>query len=324
MGQQSGATTVIVIDTETTYKTNPVSPDGMVLPFKPPETLALKRPFTASATIRNSRNPQKPGRGRTDVAGDIPFELAPEQGRLFKHIFGGYAKTGSTAPYTHTYTIGSLPVGMVVEKQFLELATPKYYVYNGCRVNSFKLAAKTEGPIDCGVSLMGAKETRNTSAYDATSTDLGFTPFDGMDGAITVAGSPVANIAQIDFAIDENLDGNSYAIGGNGERRALPAGTVAVNGNIEALFEDEVLYDLAIANTETALTLAFSRGDGLGGSAGNDKMTFYFDELKLSPESPAIQGPQGLLVKLPFSAYYENASVASACRMILLSPLSTF
>ena len=81
---------------------------------------------------------------------------------------------------------------MCVEKQFTDLATAKYFLYNGCKVGSFKLTAKTEGPIDCSVSLMGAKETIGLATIDATATDNGHTPFDGFEGSISQGGSSLA------------------------------------------------------------------------------------------------------------------------------------
>jgi hypothetical protein len=111
---------------------------------------------------------------------------------------------------------------------------------------------------------------------------------------------------------------------GTGQRRSLPPGTAKVSGNVKVLFEDDVLYALAVANTETALALHFTKGAGTGASAGNEKLSFYMDEMKFSPNSPVIAGPAGLLVELPFEAYLNVDVDASALRMVLLSPIATF
>ena len=321
--QQSGANVKLVIDTETTYKTNPGSPDGMILPFVS-ESIQQKKGTISSKTIRADRNPQRPGSGNKAVGGDIGFELSPEYGRLLKHIFGSYSKTGEAAPYTHTFKIGSLPVGMFLMKQFGDLDTAKYFWYNGLKVNSFKLSAKTEGMIDCSVNLIGAKETISAAVYDATPTDLGHTPFDSTEITLSQGGSPLAVGTTIDFTLENGLDGKSYTIGGGGEIRSLPAGTAKVTGTLEALFENDTLYALAVAGTETTLTLEFGRGTKLGASAGNECLAFYIDELKFSGESPVVSGPTGLLVKLPFEGYYADGANASALRAVLLSPVSTF
>ncbi len=323
MSQQSGANAVIIIDTETVYKTTPGAPDAHVLPFVG-ESLRLSRNMVSSRTIRSNRNPQAPVRGNMSVAGDVNFELSPQYGKLFKHIFGGYGVAGGPAPYTHTYKIGALPVGMCIEKQFTDLAVDKYFLYNGCKVASFKCSVKTEGMIDCSVSLMGAKETIGAASFDATATDNGHTPFDGFEGSVSQGGAPVAIVTEMDFTIENGLDGNTYVLDGTGQRRSLPDGTAKVSGTVKTLFEDDTLYALAVANTETTLALHFTKGAGTGATAGNEKMSFYFDEMKFSPNSPVIAGPTGLLVELGFEAYLNVDADGSACRMVLLSPIATF
>jgi len=323
MTQQSGANAVIIFDTETTYKTTPGTPDAHVLPFVS-ESLRLSRGLVKSRTIRSNRNPQAPMRGNMNVAGDIAIELAPQYGKLFKHVFGSYGVAGAGAPYTHTYKIAALPVGMCVEKQFTDLATDKYFRYNGCKVANFKLSAKTEGPVDGSLSLMGAKETISGATFDATATDNGHTPFDGFEGSLLQGGSPLAIATEIDFSLDNAPDGNTYVMDGTGQRRSLPEGAAMVSGNLKCLFEDDVLYALAVANTETTLALHFTKGAGTGASAGNEKMSFYMDEMKFSPNSPVISGPTGLLVVLGFEAYLNVDADASALRMVLLSPIATF
>lgn len=322
MSQQAGANARLIFDTETVYAVNP-TPDAMVLPFVS-ESLRLSRSFSSSKTIRSTRNPQAPARGNMDVAGDISFELSPQYGRLFKHIFGSYGVVGGAAPYTHTYKIGALPVGMCIEKQFTDLATAKYALYNGCKVESFKLAGKTEGQIDCSVSLKGAKETLGAATMDATATDNGHTPFDAFEGDIKQGGTSVATITEYDLTITNSLDGNTFAVGGAGVRRALREGLAQVTGNIKCLFEDTVLYALALANTETTLALHFTKGAGTGATVGNEKMSFYMDEMVFKPMSPVISGPTGLLVELGFEAYYNVDADASALRMVLLSPIAVF
>jgi len=323
MSQQSGANAVLIFDTETTYKTTPASPDAHVLPFVS-ESLRLSRGFSSSKTIRSNRNPSAPARGNMDVAGDISFELAPQYGKLFKHILGSYGVAGGSAPYTHTYKIGALPAGMCIEKQFTDLASAKYMLYNGCKVESFKLSGKTEGEIGASISLKGAKETIGSATMDATATDNGHTIFDAFNGDIKQGGTSIATVVGYDLSLTNSLDGNTFAVGGAGERRALREGLAGVTGNITCLFEDTVLYALALANTETTLAMHFAKGAGTGASVGNEKMSFYMDEMIFKPQSPVITGPTGLLVELGFEAYYNTDSDLSALRMVLLSPIATF
>lgn len=322
MAQQRGSNVKLIIDTEVTYKTAP-TPDGSVLPYKS-ESIGLNRELVSSETIRTGRQPQAPVRGNVNVSGDINFELSPQYGRLFKHVFGNYGVAGGSAPYTHTYKIGDLPVGLMIEKQFTDLAAVKYFQYNGCKVNSFKLSARGQGMIPCSVSIIGAKETESGTAHDSSCTDLGHTPFDGFEASINRGGSPLATVTEIDLSLENDLDADTYVMDGTGQRYSLPEGKAKVSGNVKCLFLDTTLYDLAVAHTETTLEVHFTKGTGTGASAGNEKMSFYMDECIFKPASPKVSGPKGLLVELGFEAYYNDDADSSALRMVLLTPTAAF
>lgn len=321
--QQQGSNAKLIYQTETTFKTTPVSKDAVIMTFIS-ESLRQNRNLITSKSIRSDRNPQKPVRGNVEIAGDISFELAPQHGRLLHHIFGSYTgASGEAGKFTHTFKIGQLPTGMIVEKQFTDLATPEYFQYHGCKVNSFKMSCKTEGFIECSVNLMGAKEEVAAASFDSTPDDLGHTPWDGFSAVIKEATVAVAIATQIDFTLDNGLDGNTYVIDGTGERHSMPAGTVKVSGTLTVLFEDLALYNKALNNTETSLELALTSGTG-DGSAGNEKLTFYMDEILFHPQAPVVSGPAGVLVELPFEAYYNDDADASALRAVMLSPTSYY
>lgn len=111
-------------------------------------------------------------------------------------------------------------------------------------------------------------------------------------------------------------------IGGAGQRVSLPAGIAKVSGQVTALFENVTLYNLAIAHTETTLQVILTKGTGAG-TAGNEKMTFNFDEVIFKPQAPVIPDPKGILVELPFEAYYDNDTDASAMWIELLNSSAT-
>lgn len=318
MAHQRGATARLAIDTETTFKTTPGTPDGLILPFVN-ESIRASQNLNESKTIRSSRNPQAPSAGRIEVAGDINFEFAWQYGRILKHVFGGVATTGASAPYTHTFTIGSLPAGLLVEKSFPDISgTNKFALFNGCKINQFRLSCGTEGMIEAGVSILGAKETLGSSSFDATLRDLGHEPFDAFKATITEGGSALAIGTKIDLLFENNLDGNTFVIDGTGQRYSLPEGTAKVSGTLTALFDSYALYEKAVNRTESSLVLEFIRGTG-NGSDGNEKITFYIDELFYRRQGPVITGPTGLLVELPFVGFYADDADASALRCVAMN-----
>jgi hypothetical protein len=326
MAQQRGAYTPIIIGTQSTFSA--AATVGQKLYYKS-ESLKYNRNLISSETLRGSRQPIRPMRGNVDVAGDLVTELGPEHGKLLKHAFGTYGITGGSAPYTHKFTIGDLPAGLTVEKQFVDLtAANKYFMYTGCKVNTFKLSMKTEGVIEATFSLMGRGEAIGTSSFDASPTDLGLLPFDGFGGALYIGDHfsevSVAICTAIDLTLENGLDGNSYVIGGAGARRWLPEGIAKVSGTLTLLFEDPAFYIDAVNFAEKSLRLELVNGTGVGNTAGNEKMTLYLPELVFKPEAPAVTGPNGVTFTSPFEAFYYNDSEASAMYAEILSATADY
>ena len=288
---------------------------GLYVPFLS-ESLRLNRAFSTSNVIRSTRNPNKPTRGNQEVAGDLSVELNPWMGRLFKHTLGSYTRVGAGSPYTHTFKVGSLPAGLQVEKQFGDIL--QYFRYNGCKVNSHSFDVKTEGPITGSFSLMGAKETVATLPHDGAPTDFGHNPFDGFEALINQGGAPVAVVTEVSGKIENSLDGSTFVIGGAGERYSINAGKVKVSGKLTALFDSITLYNLAVANTETTLQVVLTKGTGAG-TAGNEKLTYNFDEIVFRPQAPIIAGDKGIMVDLEFEAYYDDDADASALWIELMN-----
>jgi hypothetical protein len=321
MSQQRGAYTPVLIGTESIFGTAPAV--GQKLYYKS-ESLKYDRNLISSETLRGSRQPIRPMRGNVNVAGDLNVELGPQHGLLLMHALGQYGITGAGAPYTHKFTIGDLPVGLSVEKQFLDLAVPKYFLYTGCKVNTMKLSMKTEGVIDAVFSLMGRGEAIGATSFDASPTDLGLLPYDGFGGALYVDNTEVAVCTAIDFTLENGLDGNTYVIGGQGMRRSLPEGIAKVTGTLTLLFESTDLYEAAKNFTEKYLRLEMVSGTGTGATAGNEKTVIYIEELIFKPSAPAVSGPTGVTFTADFEAFYFDDSEASAMFIKTLSPTADY
>ncbi len=319
MSQAQGSQERLVICSETVFKTALNTNGPQVLPFVS-ESLRLNRNLIDSRTIRANRNPQKPVRGNRDIAGDITVELDPYLGKMFYHALGTFTFSGAS-PYSQTYVVGNLPVGLSVEKQFLDIATPEYFTYTGCKINSMKMSFNSEGFIETVFNLMGALQTVTTAGVPFTAitnwstSDVG-QQFDGFEATIKEGGQTLATCTKLDLTLENNLDGSVYVIDGTGSRYAMPVGLVKVSGTVSALFEDVTLYNKAINNAESSLQITLIHGTGTG-AANNEKLDIFIDELMYQPQDPVISGPSGVFVELPFIGYYQNDVEASALRFVL-------
>lgn len=318
MAQAKGSKAKIIYDGETTFGTTRDSVVAHVLPFVN-ESLRQSRNLIDSQSIRSTRDTRAPVRGNSEVAGDITVELDPYMGKLLYHALGTVSTTGS-GPYSHTFTVYDLPPGMTIEKQFTDLTTPEYFVYNGCKVNSLRVSLKSEGFIDTSINLMGSAETVSTTSIDASPTDYSASAvggaFNAFSATIKEGGIALGIVTELEFTLENNLDGTVFVIDGTGKRYALPEGLAKVSGTIRALFDSMTQYNKAINSTETSLDVTLSNGTG-DGTAYNEKIMFVIDELLLSPQSPVVSGPGGVMVELPFTAYYQDGASESIFKVIL-------
>lgn len=318
MAQAKGSKAKIIYDGEATFGVTNPGIDAHLLPFVS-ESLRQSRNLIDSKSIRSSRSTRAPVRGNSEVGGDITVELDPYMGKLLYHTLGTVSTTGAN-PYSHTFTVSDLPAGLTVEKQFTDLTIPEYFVYNGCKVNSFKVSLKSEGFIEATFNLMGAGETVSAASIDASVTDYSSSAVGGAFNAFTATiqegGTTLGTVTELDFTLENNLDGSVFVIDGTGKRYSLPEGVAKVSGTIRALFQDMTLYNKAINSTETSLVVTITNGTGAG-SAYNEKIVFTIDEMLLSPQSPAVGGPEGVMVELPFTAYYQDGSSASIFKVVL-------
>ncbi len=305
MGQPFGSNLIVALYEETAYGQNPGTPSGKKLPVR---SFGVKAAQGLDDNNTLGRTRVKPGRGNVDVAGPIGTDLYPGAfSTLLKHALGQVSTSGA-GPYTHTLTLGSLPVGLLLEKDHgSQIADASRYEYfNGCRIASLKLGFPQQGWPTADFAIKGAKQTLAASPLDATLDDLGHSPFHSFEASIQEGGSACAIATSVDLNIDNGLDESVYAIGSQ-NRRALHEGFATVSGTLTALFEDMALLNKAINGTESSLKITLSRGTGLG-SSGNESMEFLVQQLLYERTSPPVEGPHGLLVTLPFKAYRVGAN----------------
>lgn len=320
MPTAQGANAQIIFGEETTFKTMPGTPSGTILPFSS-ESLGQKTPLGQSNLIRGNRNPSKPFQMERTVDGTVTTELTPLLGTIFKHALGSVTTSGS-GPYEHVFKVGSLPVGLWVEKGFKDIS--QYFLENGCRINSLGFEFSGRGGVaPLQIQIMGAKQTIGTSSADASPTVLDHDAFQNFSAAIEEGGTTIAIVKDVKFDIVNNLDGGQYFIGGNGERGEIPEGVVAVNGSLTAMFQNMALYNKALNFTESSLKLTLTNGTG-DGTSGNETLEFLIPELVFEEQVPAVSGPQGVNVTLPFQAFYDNSPEASALQLTLNNAVTTY
>ena len=346
MAQVVGTDTRIITSVEDVYKTVPTLSavkQGIVMPYQS-ESLDKKQNLVDSKVIKDSRDGRKPGRGNYETGGDIKTELNQAMYAIFAYALGSAASVDSlaasitvnaagvgTAPYVHTFKVGTLP-SFVVEKKFTSLGTPRFFQSTGSKVSKLDIELKSDGLVDISIGIMGAdvidsansmsKLSTDQNGYDLAYPHTSWQSFEAIAADIKIGGAAFAGISTFSLSLENNLDGGSYVVGGAGARTSLPAGTVKVSGKVVAQFSDTIgansaaLITDALAGTERSIDITFTRGTGVGG-IGNEKLRINIPEVLFGTAMPLISGPTGIMVELPFTAYYENNSDATTLMVVI-------
>jgi len=302
MTQQRGATAKIAIGYESTYGTAPS--DGFVLPVNSCDVVGSQVRNTP-ATLTGSRNPVTPFVGNMDVGGSI---VVPADSDAIIYwlaaMFGDPSTTGAD-PYVHEFKIASSQPSFTLEKQFTDVATDVYERFVGCKISSFGLTVGGDGELTISMNVLGAQQSEETSSIDGSPTTVSLDRVNNFSAAINEGGGSLANATEVSLNVDFGLDPNQFVIGGGGVRGDIPAGIIAVTGNVTTLFEADTLLDKAIDDTASSLKITCTE-------SANSVLEFEIEELLYSVNGVPIPGPQGLLVSLDFVGYYSSGSEASA------------
>jgi hypothetical protein len=254
--------------------------------------------------------------GNINVAGDVVVPVEKLAFGYWLRMLLGDPTSVSIAGsrYRHTFKVGESLDSWVLEQQYRDIA--KYQKFNGCKANSLRMTVGGDGELVATIGIIGGKETAGDSSIDAHPILLSMNRFHQFSADIYEGGALVATIQSLDFTITNNLDESVYVIGGDGFRNELPEGIMKVSGNIKAMFQDWVLYNKAVAGTESSIIVQFVNG--------SDSLVFTFPELMYGRNAPGIEGPGGVWITMPFEAYYEDGADQSALKVELVNTLSTY
>lgn len=238
--------------------------------------------------------------------GDIELDLPTKGlGLLMGQAMGMSPSpvTVSTGVYSYTFTFGDLGArsftAQVGVPQYGGTVTPKTLA--GCKISSFELSVANGGLAVGRFTVDGASFTTGT-ALATPSYSTAYSIFHFAQGAITVAGSAVANIRDFTLNVDNNLKTDRYNLGSAGIKAAQGfAGFRKITGSVTAEFTDTTLLDRFLADTETGLVLNLT-GDTIA-STYKFQFNITVPACKFDGEAPSVSGPGPVDVTFNFEAY---------------------
>lgn len=317
--QAQGSEAQTLIGFESNYGETPGSPSMYKVPIIT-NNVESEQNLNEDETIRDSKNPAKPTRGNINVSGDVEFYIDKANiGLWLKALFGAPTTTDDGddgLDVEHVYKISSGQPSLFMEKGFTDIAS--YHVFNGLKVSNFSTEFGGEGDVRGTVSLIGAKETPDTSSIASSPTELAYDKYSQFEASIQEGGSDIAIVTNTSLEIDFDLDDNeeNYPIGNQGVRGQLPEGIANITGNLTAWFTDQSLLDKAINGTESSLKFTLTKS--------SHSLEFYIPEVMFEQTTPPIDGPQGVMIELPYRAYMEDNAENTALKTTLVNDQASY
>jgi len=269
-----------------------------------------------AATITGIRDPIMPAFGNINVAGTnvVPADSIAS-GYWFKLLFGAPTTTGSASTYTHIFTTRATSVpSACIEQQFPDISVIE--LFNGVKVNSLSMSFGGDGELTMSMDLLGSKETVSATSIVTTATAITLTRFNNFQAVIKEGGATSAICTALDLKFDAGLDPSVYVIGDAGFRSQLPDGIYGISGTLTALFTSSALLAKAIAGTESSLQITLTNG--------STSLDIVINELLFKRSSPGIDGPKGVLVKLPFMGYWQNDAGNAGAKITLVNANASY
>lgn len=285
---------------EVAYGVTPATPA-----FKPIRhtgtTLGLSKEALQSEEIRDDRQIADFRHGAYQTAGDINVELSYGSfDELLEAVLCGSWATDTPAAGTDQLKAGTTRRSFTVERFFgdMESAQKPYHRFTGVEFNTLALQITANAMITATFGVLGQNFATASAAitgatYAAATTT---SPLDSFTGTLNENGSLIAVITEIQLNIENGLEAR-YVVGSKASIRPS-IGRSNVSGTITAYFEDSVLLDKFINETES--DIEFTLPDGAG-----NQLKFILPRIKYNGGQPDVQGEGPITLSMPFQALLD-------------------
>lgn len=289
---------------ETVYGQTPATPA-----FKPIRhtgtTLGLSKESLQSEEIRDDRQIADFRHGARQVGGDINFELSfgSFDDLLEAVTLGTWVADGAPGGDGDRLKAGTVRRSFTVERFFGDIATADkpYHRFTGVELNTLALA------ISANVMITGTFGTVGSDMSTAQAIIAGATyaaptttsPLDSFTGTLNENGTPIAVITEIQLNLENGLEAR-FVVGS--KKSILPSiGRSNVSGTITAYFENSLLLDKFINETESSIV--FELPDGAG-----NKYVFTLPRIKYNGGQPDVEGEGPITLSMPFQALLDSVT----------------
>jgi len=247
----------------------------------------------------------------SDATGDIVLDLPTRGlGLLLAQAMGTSPSptTVTTGVYSYTFTLGDVYTrsftAQVGVPQYGGTVTPK--TISGAKIQGFELGVAVGG-IATGKFMVDAVSLTTGISLATASYSTISNLFNFSQGAITVAGSSVANIKDFTVTVANTLKGDRYNLGPSGlKAEQVINGFRKITGKMTAEFTDTTLLSAFLADTTTAIVLTFTGATIALGQP--EKLSITIPAAKFDADTPNVAGPGVIDLSMSFEAYDDGTN----------------
>ena len=195
---------------------------------------------------------------------------------------------------------GTVRRSFTVERFFGDILTvdKPYHRFTGVEFNTLALAISANAMITGTLGVLGQNMTTDTvivpgATYAAPTTT---SPLDSFTGTLNEAGTPIAVITEIQLNVENGLEAR-FVVGSKASIRPS-IGRSNCSGQITAYFENSLLLDKFINETESSIV--FELPDGAG-----NKYVVTLPRIKYNGGQPDVKGEGPITLSMPFQALLD-------------------
>jgi hypothetical protein len=204
----------------------------------------------------------------------------------------------ATGKSTFVPTTGHTDKSFTIEHWFADVAQSERFL--GCKVSKIGLQLPPSGIATAAFEIMGQDVATGTAQYFTSPTAVSTSaPLAAVNGVLRVGGVTLASVTGLTIDITPTYSGE--AVVGSNVKPALFAGMVNVTGQMTVFFEDAVLRDAFLNESEVELIAAFSTDN----TASADFVSISIPRIKLGGASKD-DVMSGIKATIPFQALLNS------------------
>lgn len=309
MAFSQGSRTRLSFIEEVTFGTTPGG-NFTEIPYNT-HSLDLSKERVQGNEIVEDRIPRYDRHGNRTAGGDIAVDFRADAYDSFLEsaMFSTWDTAPSSAP--DELKVGTTPKYFSIEDYAADIDQAR--LFSGMAVSQASFSIRPNQMVATTFSMVGKNMTIGDSEKTVNSATLN-QPFDAYSGDLEVSDNgtttvAITSVTSLEFSINNSL--NPTFVVGESTTPQLEYGMAQIEGTFTAYYEDELLINRFLNETETALRVSINDP-----SAANEYV-FFFPKIKVNGAAVPVDNPQSRIITIPFVALYDDTEQSN---LVILRP----